>query len=409
MIAKWLNRAAGGLLLGVSLFGGGGCRGSLPEAGQGAHWHPDPARLPPLEAFDWIATPQDSDSVLQAWAARLQQAHLKWEVGTWIAEDRYRMFGKIWDVVIDGTGRVVVLDFENQEVRIYDQDGRFVTLVGRQGEGPGEYIQAGHLLVGVNDTLYVYDYSRALFVVYRRQGSGYEFVRLLDLPVGASFLNDGCLHANGHLITQQTSRLREDPLFFEIDLSPTVVRSFGRHRHYATREQEGFLHSEIYRAFVACGEGVVASYLFFPIVDYFVEDQRYSFFLDGIYLQPFLLIDNRIAEYYRTDSFIEEYAYTGQVDDLIEPVLLEEDLLFYTFIRYESERGRLIKKYPMAYLLDLRRRKAMRLNLETYPFATLVAVRDSVLIRFRWDLFQQEIPHIAYYVLPAQPPRKRVS
>ncbi len=403
MIARWLNRRVGSILLWASLFGGSGCGGSVPEAGQGTHWHPDPARLPPLEAFDWVVASQDSDPVLQTWAVRLQQARLKWELGTWFSEDRYRMFGKVWDVAVDGAGRVVVLDFENQEVRVYDQEGRFVTLVGHQGEGPGEYMQAGHLLVGVNDTLYVYDYSRSLFVVYRRQGSGYEFVRLLDLPSGASYLNDVCLHANGHLIMQKPSRLREDPLFFEIDLSSKIVRSFGRYRHYATHEQEGFLHSEIYRTFMACGEGIVASYLFFPIVDYFVADQRYSVFLKGIHLQPFLLIDHRIAEYYTTDSFIEKYSYTGQVDDLIEPVLLEEDLLFYAFIRYESERGRLTKKAPMAYLLDLRRRKAMRLNLEAYPFATLVAARDSVLVGFRWDLFQQEIPHIAYYVLPAQP------
>ncbi len=402
MIVRWWSNSTGVIaLLWTGLLGG--CKGGLQDPGKGQHWHPDPARLPSPEAFDWVITAQDStDPVLHTWAARLRQAQLRWERGAWLSEDRYSMFGRVWDVVVDGEGRVVVLDFENQEIRVYDQRGSFETLVGHQGEGPGEYIQAGRLLIGENDSLYVYDYSRSLFVIYRRHESGYTFERILDLPDGASSLDYACLHSEGYIVTQKSSRLREDPLFYKIDFSSSVIESFGTHRHYHTEEDEGFLHDQINRAYVLCGQGVVAVYLFYPIVDYFSGNRRYSFFLKEVNLQPFLLIDNRIAEYLNTDRFIEKTSYTGWVDQLEEPVLLKEDLLFYNFVRYEARNGEIINRYPMAYLLDLPRRKALLLNLEAYPFAALAAVRDSVLVGFRWDFYREEIPHIAYYVLPSQ-------
>jgi hypothetical protein len=54
-------------------------------------------------------------------------------------------------------GRIVVANGGTSELRIYDANGDFSTLVGRAGEGPGEFRVIGFLGVLQGDTILVYD------------------------------------------------------------------------------------------------------------------------------------------------------------------------------------------------------------------------------------------------------------
>lgn len=48
-------------------------------------------------------------------------------------------FGRISDVAVGPDGRVYVLDFQSQDVRVFGADGTFLFRFGRSGEGPGEF------------------------------------------------------------------------------------------------------------------------------------------------------------------------------------------------------------------------------------------------------------------------------
>lgn len=49
------------------------------------------------------------------------------------------MFGRISFVSALGSGGVVVADYQLEQIRVYDADGRYVGDIGSAGEGPGEY------------------------------------------------------------------------------------------------------------------------------------------------------------------------------------------------------------------------------------------------------------------------------
>ncbi len=395
----------GGWLLGCS-------NPSIPTE-KGERWLPEPERLPPPEAFDWLVTGADTtDTTLEQWVARLRSARLLWQRGRLVGADPYSMFGIIKDVAIDKEGRVVVLDFSYQEIRLFDRSGTFVTTVGRQGEGPGEFVQAGQLQLADNDTLYVYDNSRIMFLVYKkRKDNTYQFHRNFVL---SKYSSDHFCITQNRLFVYGTfyTFTQGGPLFLEFDLQGTIVWDFDVDGYYTT--SDAFIYSTLITATIDCNKEFVAvSYRHHPIIDIYQTSNRnkiynmkikYIFFIPKIYNNS----KRKSITTFIPSSFIHKYNYTGKIDSYPSMLFLDHDILLYQFIRYEGEKGEVVRSYPLAYLIDVRRQKARRLDLRSFPFARVLAIRDTVLVGQRWDLLQAEVPHIAYYVIPQAESQKAV-
>ncbi|MDQ7041814.1 MAG: 6-bladed beta-propeller [Rhodothermus sp.] len=387
-----------------------GCSNSSIEKGE--RWLPEPERLPPPEAFDWLVTGADTtDTTLEQWVARLRSARLLWQRGRLVGADPHSMFGIIKDVAIDKEGRVVVLDFSYQEIRLFDRSGTFVTTVGRQGEGPGEFVQAGHLWFADNDTLYVYDNSRIMFLVYEKQEDNtYQFYRNFVLSKYSS--DHFCITQNRLFVYGTFHTFTQGgPLFLEFDLQGNIVWDFNIDGYYTT--SNNFVYSTITTATIDCNEELVAvSYLHYPIIDIYTIYSRnkiYNIQLNDIFITPQIYNPKRKSiTNFIPSSFIRKYIYTGKIDSYPSMLFLDQDILLYQFIRYEGKNGEIVRSYPLAYLIDIRRRKARRLALRSFPFAKVLAFRDTVLVGQRWDLLQAEVPHIAYYVIPQAESQKAV-
>ncbi len=368
---------------------------------------PAPGHLPPPETFDWQVTAADTtDPVLEAWARRLRQARRRWQRGKLVSEDPHSMFGSVWDVEIDQKGRVLVLDFVNQEVRVFDRSGAFLTTVGRQGEGPGEFVQAGHLLLGTNDSLYIYDNSRMMLLVYYSKINTYVFERYVLINRGAS---SSCL-TNDNLFTY--NYYIKGPEFMAVNLNGTPVWNAeidGYYRRAITgnRRVDNFIYSTITRAYISCGMKFISiTYSYYPVLDIYDPYRKnflFNIWVHDVHIAPQVFNPKRVSiAHFYAEGFIQKYDYSGKVDDPPSALFLSDHILLYQFIRYEGYQGKVVRAYPIAYLLDLHRRKARRLHLSDYPFARVLAVRDTILVGQRWDLLQADVPHIAYYTIPEE-------
>jgi hypothetical protein len=131
--STWLLALAGLLFL-------GGCE---PESGPGTV-HPVEARIPHFDNPDHTITGESSPD--RGGAAQLRGATRQpaWSVGTREGAAPER-FADIRDVEQDPQGRVLILDNENREVRVFTSDGEYVGTFGREGEGPGEFQYPAHL------------------------------------------------------------------------------------------------------------------------------------------------------------------------------------------------------------------------------------------------------------------------
>jgi len=58
------------------------------------------------------------------------------------SEDEDEFFGLISRIITDADGNVYLLDSQLSEVKVYSADGEYLNTLGREGEGPGEFMRA---------------------------------------------------------------------------------------------------------------------------------------------------------------------------------------------------------------------------------------------------------------------------
>ena len=54
-------------------------------------------------------------------------------------EDENLAFGSPYDVDMDSTGNIYVLDYRNSRIQMFNGKGEFIRSIGRPGQGPGDF------------------------------------------------------------------------------------------------------------------------------------------------------------------------------------------------------------------------------------------------------------------------------
>lgn len=80
-------------------------------------------------------------------------------------------------------GRILVGNGGTQELRLYDPEGSFLTAVGGDGEGPGEFRSIGFLGRLAGDTIVVYDRRLGRISLFDGSGSFLESLRLTGVSL----------------------------------------------------------------------------------------------------------------------------------------------------------------------------------------------------------------------------------
>ena len=97
----------------------------------------------------------------------------------------WQQFGAILEVAFDGEGNLYLLDFQAQRVVVVDQRGQLARVIGRPGDGPGEFRFPGHLAVMADGRVVVTDIQgRRSFQVFDRDGDFTRNVRVRDDLLG---------------------------------------------------------------------------------------------------------------------------------------------------------------------------------------------------------------------------------
>ncbi len=74
------------------------------------------------------------------------------------------------NVAVDKEGSVYVADTLNNRIQIFDADGKFVRMFGRQGDSPGEFIRPKGIAVDSEGHVYVADAEFNNFQIFSRDG-----------------------------------------------------------------------------------------------------------------------------------------------------------------------------------------------------------------------------------------------
>jgi hypothetical protein len=163
------------------------------------------------------------------------------EQGLWRAGEEWRLvpelnigrldgegadvFNSISGLVVDGDGRIYVLDRQASELRIFDATGAHVRTVGRSGEGPGEYSAANGLEWLAPDTLIVADARGNRYTVLSRDG---DFVRTMQRPLNFfGWITNGGVHDRRFIEVGTVYRSADDytPAFFVMHVGDAITGS----------------------------------------------------------------------------------------------------------------------------------------------------------------------------------------
>lgn len=68
-------------------------------------------------------------------------------------------------VTVDETGRVFITDLDQHTIHVFESDGRYVTRLGGEGRGPGEFL-SGPTLEEVSKRLYAFDHMQLRVSVF---------------------------------------------------------------------------------------------------------------------------------------------------------------------------------------------------------------------------------------------------
>ncbi|MCX6569190.1 MAG: 6-bladed beta-propeller [Candidatus Aminicenantes bacterium] len=136
-------------------------------------------------------------------------------------------------LTIDAAGNLFVTDIGNRRVQMFDKNGAFVRTIGRQGQGPGEYMFPSGIYFGADGNIWV-DGSRQM-VVFSKDGL---FVRNVSI---ANSLMRKMLGPGGSFIgTTQPSLAQGDPKLELIKVEPDgkTLRTIAEFRNELSQAKE---------------------------------------------------------------------------------------------------------------------------------------------------------------------------
>ncbi|TVR37015.1 MAG: 6-bladed beta-propeller [Balneolaceae bacterium] len=83
-------------------------------------------------------------------------ATISFTKGAVYGESDEGFIGRMGDISVDRLGRVFIADVQKQLIYVFESNGRFITQLGREGKGPGEFSYVKSLQT-CNDFLYAFD------------------------------------------------------------------------------------------------------------------------------------------------------------------------------------------------------------------------------------------------------------
>ncbi|MBA7693533.1 hypothetical protein ES703_102119 [subsurface metagenome] len=94
------------------------------------------------------------------------------------------MFFLLTDMDADSSGNIYVLDSEDVNIKVYDQKGRFLTVISRKGQGPGQLLNPIDIYIDDKDLIYVCDSDNNRISIFNRQGDFVSSINFKEYSAG---------------------------------------------------------------------------------------------------------------------------------------------------------------------------------------------------------------------------------
>jgi len=123
-------------------------------------------------------------------------------------------FGSIADIAVDEQGNVYLCDLRACNIKKFSSAGKFIKVMGRKGQGPGEFISPSQMAVSDN-SLYVYDIGNRRLCSLTTEG---EQINCINIPYTQGLPRKIQALPNGNILME-----REVSYFHEKDKPQDII------------------------------------------------------------------------------------------------------------------------------------------------------------------------------------------
>jgi hypothetical protein len=137
-------------------------------------------------------------------------------------EDEKQMFQSIHTLDIDMEGNIYILDEQAANIKVFDQNGKFLKTMGRKGQGPGEFGLPISLAITPDQHILVNEMGQRKLLFLDREGHFLKQISIADMFL---FLGP-MISTDGHLIAMHTVPGEKPQSFlkkFSPDLEPILT------------------------------------------------------------------------------------------------------------------------------------------------------------------------------------------
>ena len=140
-------------------------------------------------------------------------SNVSFELETIIGEsdDPEKSFSQLTSLVVDDKGSIFALDFKEQKIKVFDNEGQFIRSFGEKGQGPGELQMASGIHLTPTQELVVEDGLPRKLVHFTKEGKYIKHVSFADKLTMVGLFMD---HQGDYL--GRELKLEGQNMFFEI-------------------------------------------------------------------------------------------------------------------------------------------------------------------------------------------------
>lgn len=185
------------------------------------------------------ACSQNTAQVDEVYTSELPQLSLDHQFT--ISDSEEIILQEIAGVKSDSKGRIYLPDQRALRIQVFDSDGSYLTSIGREGSGPGEFQSLLHIYVDQKDQLIAYDVSHARNTVFVENNTSWEPEQIFMIE-GHHYGIESA-DSDGNVILRQSSPQSPEPgaYWYEHELATGNLESGLKEQNVKMFKEMGYL------------------------------------------------------------------------------------------------------------------------------------------------------------------------
>jgi len=159
-------------------------------------------------------------------------------IGDIESENENVLFYMPTNIVFDSQGNMYILDTGNHRIQKFDPDGKFITSIGRKGQGPGEFQYPISLDVDSEGYLYISDSGNQRIQILNPDGTDHKTIQMVKEAVGPIKIAKlgHMIMGTGGFVSISPGAMDEDEslpkLLKVLNLEGEIQKEFGEKKDY---------------------------------------------------------------------------------------------------------------------------------------------------------------------------------